>query len=130
MSLLDALPQLLAGKGRRTAQQIAGQAGEDAALAHLAAQGLTLLQRNFRCKGGEIDLVMQDGPALVFVEVRCRATPRYGGAAASITRSKQGRLIIAAQIYLQRYRMPPACRFDVIAIDGERLEWLRNAIDS
>jgi putative endonuclease len=130
MSLLDALPQLLGGKGRRTAQQIAGQAGEDAALAYLAAQGLTLLQRNFRCKGGEIDLVMQDGPALVFVEVRRRATLRYGGAAASITRSKQGRLIIAAQIYLQRYRMPPACRFDVIAIDGERLEWLRNAIDT
>jgi putative endonuclease len=130
MSLLDPLSQLLGGKGRRTAQQIAGQAGEDAALAYLAAQGLTLLQRNFRCKGGEIDLVMQDGPALVFVEVRRRATLHYGGAAASITRSKQGRLIIAAQIYLQRYRMPPACRFDVIAIDGERLEWLRNAIDT
>lgn len=130
MNLLDPLSQLLGGKGRRTAQQIAGQAGEDAALAYLAAQGLTLLQRNFRCKGGEIDLVMQDGPALVFVEVRRRATLHYGGAAASITRSKQGRLIIAAQIYLQRYRMPPACRFDVIAIDGERLEWLRNAIDT
>lgn len=130
MALLDVLPQLLGGKPRKTVQQVAGQAGEDAALAYLTAQGLTLLQRNFRCKGGEIDLVMQDGAALVFVEVRQRANLRHGGAAASVTRSKQARLIIAAQIYLQRYRMPPACRFDVIAIDGAKLEWLRNAIDA
>lgn len=130
MALLDVLPQLLGGKPRKTVQQVAGQAGEDAALAYLTVQGLTLLQRNFRCKGGEIDLVMQDGAALVFVEVRQRANLRHGGAAASVTRSKQARLIIAAQIYLQRYRMPPACRFDVIAIDGAKLEWLRNAIDA
>lgn len=130
MALLDVLPQLLVGKPRKTVQQVAGQAGEDTALAYLTAQGLTLLQRNFRCKGGEIDLVMQDGAALVFVEVRLRANLRHGGAAASVTRSKQARLIIAAQIYLQRYRMPPACRFDVIAIDGAKLEWLRNAIDA
>ncbi|MEO6354469.1 MAG: YraN family protein [Oxalobacteraceae bacterium] len=111
-------------------RQIKGQAGEDAALAYLTAQGLTLLQRNFRCKGGEIDLVMQAGQVLVFVEVRRRADRLHGGAAASVTRSKQARLIIAAHIYLQRYRMPPACRFDVIAIDGEHLEWLQNAIDT
>lgn len=129
MGLFDALPRLL-GAERRTAQQIKGQAGEDAALAYLSAQGLALLQRNFRCKGGEIDLVMQDDKVLVFVEVRRRANLRHGGAAASVTRSKQARLIVAAQIYLQRYRMPPACRFDVIAIDGERLEWLSNAIDA
>ncbi|NMM38780.1 MAG: YraN family protein [Glaciimonas sp.] len=130
MSLFDALPRLLGANRRRTEQQIKGQAGEDAALAYLAAQGLTLLQRNFLCRGGEIDLVMQEGQALVFVEVRRRANLRHGGAAASVTRSKQARLIIAAQIYLQRYRLPPACRFDVIAIDGEQLEWLKNAIDT
>ncbi|WP_025916683.1 YraN family protein [Herminiimonas sp. CN] len=129
MGLFDALPRLL-GAERRTARQITGQAGEDAALAYLSAQGLVLLQRNFRCRGGEIDLVMQDDKALVFVEVRRRANLRHGGAAASVTRSKQARLIVAAQIYLQRYRMPPACRFDVIAIDGDHLEWLRNAIDT
>ncbi|MGV8897860.1 MAG: YraN family protein [Burkholderiaceae bacterium] len=99
-------------------------------MAYLLAQGQTLLQRNFRCKGGEIDLVMQEKHVLVFVEVRQRANLRHGGAAASVTRSKQERLIIAAQVYLQRYRMPPACRFDVIAIDGAHLEWLQNAIDS
>ena len=113
-----------------TQRKLTGQAGEDAPLAHLTQQGLTLLQRNFRCKGGEIDLVMQAGPVLVFVEVRRRADLRHGGAAASVTRSKQARLIIAAQTYLQRYRMPPACRFDVIAIDGEQLDWLQNAIDT
>lgn len=130
MSLFDALPKLLGTRRSRTSQQIKGQAGEDTALAYLLAQGQTLLQRNFRCKGGEIDLVMQENQVLVFVEVRRRANLRHGGAAASITRSKQARLIIAAQIYLQRYRMPPACRFDVIAIDGEHLEWLQNAIDT
>lgn len=113
----------------RTARQVIGQAGEDAALACLQQRGLTLVERNFRCKGGEIDLIMQDGDALVFVEVRKRADRLHGGAAASITPAKQKRLIVAAQHYLQRYRMPPACRFDVVAIDGDKTEWLKNAID-
>ncbi len=115
---------------RRTEQQISGQAGEDAALTHLQQHGLTLRERNFRCKGGEIDLVMQEHGALVFVEVRKRAQSRYGGAAASITGAKQRRLIIAAQVYLKRFKMPPACRFDVIAIDGTDLTWLKNAIEA
>ena len=114
----------------RTARQIAGQMGEDEALAYLQQQGLTLVERNFLCKGGEIDLVMQDGAVLVFVEVRKRADKQHGGAAASITRSKQQRLIIAAHIFLQRYKMPPACRFDVIAIDAAEMSWLKNAIDA
>jgi putative endonuclease len=116
--------------GTRTARQIEGDAAEDHALHYLQQRGLTLLQRNFRCKGGEIDLVMQDDGALVFVEVRKRADTRYGGAAASVTGRKQARLIIAAQVFLQRYRQPPACRFDVIAIDGAAVDWLRNAIDA
>jgi putative endonuclease len=114
---------------RPTARQLIGQAGEDAALDYLKQRGLTLVERNFRCKGGEIDLIMQDGDALVFVEVRKRADKLYGGAAASITPAKQKRLIVAAQHYLRRYRMPPVCRFDVIAIDGDETAWLRNAID-
>lgn len=114
----------------RTAKQISGQIGEDAALAYLLQQGLTLVERNFRCKGGEIDLVMQAQDTLVFVEVRKRADKNHGGAAASVTLAKQKRLIIAAQIFLQRYKMPPACRFDVIAIDGEQMNWLKNAIES
>ncbi|WP_353152789.1 YraN family protein [Herminiimonas fonticola] len=114
----------------RTARQISGQIGEDEALAYLQQHGLTLIERNFRCKGGEIDLVMQDGVALVFVEVRKRADKNHGGAAASVTPAKQKRLIVAAHIFLQRYKMPPACRFDVIAIDATEMSWLKNAIES
>jgi putative endonuclease len=116
--------------GTRTARQIEGDAAEDRALHYLQPQGLTLVQRNFRCKGGEIDLIMQQAGALIFVEVRKRADMRFGGAAASVTARKQVRLIIAAQVFLQRYRQPPACRFDVIAIDGAAIDWLRNAIDA
>lgn len=114
---------------RRTARQIAGDAGEDAALSHLTGKGMSLVERNFRCRGGEIDLVMRDGETLVFVEVRARADARHGGAAASITTRKQARLIVAAQVFLQRYRMPPPCRFDVVAIDGGEIAWLKNAIE-
>lgn len=114
----------------RTARQISGQIGEDEALAYLRRQGLVLVERNFRCRGGEIDLVMQAQDTLVFVEVRKRADKDHGGAAASVTPAKQKRLIIAAHIFLQRYKMPPACRFDVIAIDGAEMNWLKNAIES
>lgn len=114
----------------RTAKQISGQIGEDDALAYLQQQGLTLVERNFRCKGGEIDLVMQLNDTLIFVEVRKRADKNHGGAAASVTSAKQKRLIIAAHIFLQRYKMPPACRLDVIAIDGAEMSWLKNAIET
>jgi putative endonuclease len=112
----------------RTARQLAGDAGEDAALAHLQQHGLTLVERNFSCRGGELDLVMRDGATVVFVEVRRRASGAYGGAAATIGRAKQARLLAAAHTWLRRYRMPPACRFDVVAIDGGTLNWLKHAI--
>lgn len=129
------------GPDRRPSEkQLIGQVGEDAALAHLLLNGLTLVERNFRCKGGEIDLVMHEQrrnradprsePTLVFVEVRKRASLQHGGAAASVTAAKQRRLIIAAQTFLQRYKMPPTCRFDVVAIDGDTLTWLKNAIEA
>jgi putative endonuclease len=124
MGLLDSL------MGKRTAKQVEGQAGEDQALVYLERNGLSLVERNFRCKGGEIDLIMRERGALVFVEVRKRAVSGYGGAAASVTPRKQRRLIIAAQVYLQRYKMPPACRFDVVAIDGASIDWLKNAIEA
>lgn len=123
MGLLDTLSV------RRTAKQITGQAGEDAALAYLQGRGLQLVERNFRCKGGEIDLIVRDRATLIFVEVRKRADARFGGAAASVTVHKQRRLIRAAQFFLQRFRDPPPCRFDVIAFEGERIDWLQNAIE-
>lgn len=113
----------------RTSRQVAGSEAEDVALAHLQRNGLQLVERNFLCRGGELDLVMIDGATLVFVEVRKRSSRQFGGAAASITPAKQQRLIRAAQHFLQRYRQAPACRFDVIAIDGDALEWLTNVME-
>ncbi|MDF3036563.1 MAG: archaeal Holliday junction resolvase-like protein [Paucimonas sp.] len=113
---------------RRTEKQLRGDAGEDAALAYLQKQGLVLVERNFRCKGGEIDLVMREGTVLVFVEVRLRADANYGGAAASVTYSKQRRILVAAQTYLQRCSHASSCRIDVVALDGAELSWIKNAV--
>ena len=115
---------------RRTARQRTGDAAEDQALDHLQRQGLRLVERNFRCKGGEIDLILRDGATVVFVEVRSRASAAFGGAAASITPAKQRRLLLAAQVWLQGRRELPACRFDVIAVEGGQLQWLRNVIEA
>ncbi len=112
----------------RTAQ--IGALAEDRALEHLLASGLQLLDRNVRCKVGEIDLVMQAGARIVFVEVRARRRVDYGTAAATITRSKQMRVRKAAQLFLQRRfgaRRWPQCRFDVVTIDAGVLEWLPDA---
>ena len=117
--------------------QAQGQAAEDRALHWLQRRGLTLVQRNYRvargpgARGGEIDLVMRDGKdTLVFVEVRARSGRAHGGAAASVTSSKQRSLIFAAQHFLLRYAAPPACRFDVVAIDGDEVQWLQAAFDA
>ena len=114
--------------------RLRGNAAEDAALAHLLAAGLTLVERNYRTPGrggGEIDLVMREaGGTLVFVEVRARAGTTHGGAAASVGGVKQRRIVLAARHYLMRHRSPPACRFDVVAIDGDHIEWLKAAFDA
>ncbi len=118
--------------GRSIPQQC-GDTAERQAATFLESQGLTLLARNYRCRGGEIDLIAQDGDTLVFVEVRARSNTHsnsaYGGAAASITTRKQQRLIYAARHYLMHLPREPFCRFDAILIDGEHLEWLRSAFD-
>jgi putative endonuclease len=110
-----------------TARQLEGRAGEDRALAYLQGHGLILVERNFRCRQGEIDLVMRQGEALVFVEVRKRADRRFGGASASVNAAKQARISAAATFYLQRFAQPPVCRIDVVAIDGAELEWIPDA---
>lgn len=109
-----------------TARQQAGAAGEARAADYLQRRGLTVLARNFRVKGGELDLVCRDGSSTVFVEVRLRSRGDYGGAAASITPAKQARLILAARHWLQRHGETP-CRFDCILINDDKLEWLRAA---
>lgn len=112
----------------RTSKQRAGDAAEQQALLHLQTQGLQLVQRSFLCKGGEIDLIMRDGKHLVFVEVRQRSSQQFGGAVASVTASKQKRLIHAAQVYLQSIKPLPACRFDLVAFEGEQMIWLKDVI--
>jgi putative endonuclease len=114
---------------RLSPKQDQGRRWEQAAAAHLKRHGLALVEANFRCKGGEIDLVMRERDTLVFVEVRQRADRKHGGAAASITPAKVRRLVRAAQYYLLRFPSTPPCRFDVVAFDGEALDWLRNVIE-
>jgi len=114
-----------------------GDEGEARALAHLQRAGLVLVERNYRvaagprARGGEIDLILRaPGGTLVFVEVRARAGGTHGGAAATVSAAKQRSLVLAARHYLQRFASPPPCRFDVVAIDGERLQWLPGAFDA
>ncbi len=108
-----------------------GTAAEDLACRYLEARGLILVTRNFRCRVGELDLIMRDGEHLVFVEVRSRRHTRYGTPAESVTRTKQQRLLRAAALYLQRQRLDPPCRFDVVAIlqtgDEPQMEWIQDA---
>ncbi|HDK37979.1 MAG TPA: YraN family protein [Thiolapillus brandeum] len=106
-----------------------GEAAEALACRWLQEQGLELGRQNYRCKAGEIDLIMQDGDMLVFVEVRYRSHSGFGSAIDSITPAKQKKLLHAAQHYLQRLRHTPPCRFDIIGIDrNNQIEWIRNAL--
>ena len=114
---------------RLSSKQRQGQMWEQRALGYLQQHGLMLVEANFRCKSGEIDLVCRDGAVLVFVEVRHRADTGHGGAAASITPAKVKRIVRAAQTYLQQYTHLPECRIDVVAIDGDAIEWLQGAIE-
>lgn len=111
-----------------------GDLAEHAAEAYLLAAGLELRERNYACRSGEIDLVMQDAEVLVFVEVRFRARDDYGDALDTVRSSKQRRLARAAANYLQRRVIDEdvACRFDVIGIGPERhhITWVRDAFDA
>lgn len=119
-----------------SARQRQGYAAEALAGDYLLSQGLQLLAHNLRCKAGEIDLIARDGSVLVFVEVRARHDMRYGGAAASVNRDKQEKLIRAAQYFLPRLvechfsGCPPACRFDVVCLQPDGLVWLKNAFSA
>ena len=106
-----------------------GARAEEQAARFLAGRGLKILVRNYRCRGGEIDLVCRDGATLVFVEVRLRTHPGFGGAAASITPAKQRRIALAANHYLAGKPLP-SCRFDAVLLDGASIDWIRNAFDA
>lgn len=117
-----------------TATQSVGKYAESLALEHLEARGLVLVARNFRCRSGEIDLIMHDSGCLVFVEVRYRRPGRFASAAESVDQRKQHKLLTAASFFVARHRQfrNLAMRFDVVALDGRspdqiRLQWLRDA---
>lgn len=106
-----------------------GQAAEEQACAFLKQQGLVLVERNWRCKAGELDLIMRDGAVWVFVEVRKRASAAFGGAAASIGWDKRRKLQHAASLYLSMRRIDAPCRFDAVLFEGgSPPRWLKNII--
>jgi putative endonuclease len=120
----------------QTSAKAAGDAAEFKALQYLLAQGLLLVKRNYRMPGKagyEIDLIMRE-PAkqgtLVFVEVRLRRDARYGSGAASVGATKKRRIIKAAQHFLMRMHREPACRFDVISLGDNGLEWIKAAFNA
>ena len=109
----------------------AGQQAEQAACDFLLARGLSLVTKNYRCRRGEIDLIMRDAQCLVFVEVRYRKNNHFGGALESITPKKQQKIRITALHYMQKLNSDSNARFDVIAITGsgrqQQFEWIQNA---
>lgn len=134
-----------AGKGVTAKER--GDRAEQVALAHLQQRGLHLVRRNFKTPGrggGEVDLIMREPDGtLVFVEVRQRASARQGGAAGSVTATKQRRIVLAARHFLHQFGSEPPCRFDVVLIQGSlsavgqpgpaaapTIEWLRAAFDT
>jgi putative endonuclease len=111
--------------------KVSGQLAEDRAACHLEKKGMKVLARNFRCRGGEIDLVCRDARTLVFVEVRLRRNTSFGGAGSSITATKQRRIILAAQHYLAAHTSADCdCRFDCVLLDGKSIEWIRDAFSA
>ena len=110
-----------------------GAQAEQLAAQYLQRQGLKLVVQNYRSRFGEIDLIMQDGATVVFIEVRLRRNAGFGGAAASIDARKQRRIISTAQQYLAGLARVPPCRFDAVLLDdahGGNMQWIKNAFDA
>lgn len=108
-----------------------GAKAEKQAETWLSRQGLKLKAKNYRGRGGEIDLIMQDGSTLVFIEVRFRSnSDRFGGALASIDQRKIQRIVKTSLGYLQQFKLDMPCRFDVVTVDaGNQIEWIKNAFE-
>ena len=117
----------------KAAHLVAGENAEQAACDFLLAKQLKLVERNIRYPFGEIDLLMQDGKELVFVEVRFRRNQQFGGGAESVTKSKRKKMANAAQAWLSSHKdfINHACRFDVVALDWHqnafRIDWIKCA---
>jgi putative endonuclease len=113
-----------------------GKLAEAAACDYLLHQGLTLVERNYLCKRGEIDLIMRDKQHTVFVEVRYRRSNRFGSSAESVDWRKQAKLLATAEHYLQQHpkAAQDACRFDVVALSTDNgqqtIDWITNAFSA
>jgi putative endonuclease len=113
-------------------RQAVGKAGEEAAVQYLRHCGYRILERNYRCRLGEIDLIARDGKTLAFIEVKTRRSQRFGPAASAVTRAKQRHLIRVSQVYLtQMGQAHELCRFDVVTIEIDaqtpRIELIKDA---
>lgn len=121
---------------KQTDRQKRGNDAEQLAHKYLLKQRLKTIEKNFNCRYGEIDLIMQDGEMLVFVEVRYRQSQQFGGAATSVDYRKQRRIINTANFYLQKHQLHVPARFDVVAVDGtadkvnEEINWIKGAFSS
>jgi putative endonuclease len=125
MALIKSLLPFL----KKTSRSI-GEEAEQAALRYLEQEGLRLVETNYRCKGGEIDLIMQDKSCLVFVEVRYRSGNRHGSALDSIDQHKQRRITLAAEHYLSKWGSElPECRIDTLTFEQQLHQpvWIQNA---
>jgi putative endonuclease len=108
-----------------------GAQAELIAAQYLQGQGLKLVEANYRCRFGEIDLIMRESDTLVFAEVRQRSRNDFGGAAASIDTRKQQRIILTAQHFLASLPSPPPCRFDALLLDKTgTVEWIKGAFEA
>ncbi len=112
----------------KAAHLIRGENAEEQAHQFLIEKGLKPICRNYRCKLGELDIIMSDQQSLVIIEVKYRKTDQFGSALENITRTKQSRIIAATQMYLSTQKVDCPIRFDVIAISGNgKIEWVQNA---
>ena len=117
----------------KTIKQIKGKKAEEIALNHLKKAGLRLIQPNFLCKLGEIDLIMKDQQTIVFVEVRYRKSVRFGTGAETVRYYKQQRIIRAAQVFLKstKWTNTKPCRFDIVDLTGDLsqpdIRWIKSA---
>jgi putative endonuclease len=112
----------------KAAHLLRGESAEEQAHRFLINKGLKPVCRNYRCKQGELDLIMTDQQTLVIIEVRYRKTDQYGSALESVTQTKQSRIIAATHSYLSSQKTDRPIRFDVVAISGNgKIEWIQNA---
>jgi len=112
----------------RPSHLLQGEKSEQLACRYLLKQGLQLIEKNFRSKYGEIDLIMKDNETLVIIEVRFRKSNKYGGALESISRKKQSRIIATTQYYLSTHKVNSSIRFDAITMSSNTdINWIKNA---